>query len=110
MQVFGMNISGILVIASPTDIDAVLEQLASMDGVEVHLVDRTGGRIVVVQEGSDVGAEVAGFSRIRALKHVLCADLVCHYFGDTPDDEPHTEAALASLAVPMPGAAPAERG
>ncbi len=97
-----MNISGILLVADTAHIDAVLEQLAALEGIEVSQHDRASGRIVVVQEAADVGAEVAGFSRIRALPHVLCADLICHYFGDQPAAEPQVESALASLATPAP--------
>ena len=100
-----MNLSGILVVADTDHIDAVLAQLAALDGVEIAQCDRAGGRIVLVQEAPHVGAEVAGFSRIRALPHVLSADLVCHYFGDEPLAEPQIESALSSLAPP-PAEAP----
>jgi nitrate reductase NapAB chaperone NapD len=99
-----MNISGILVVADTDHIDTVLAQLAALDGFEIAQCDRAGGRIVVVQEAPHVGAEVAGFSRIRALPHVLSADLVCHYFGDEPLAEPHSESVLASLTMPAPAA------
>ena len=103
-----MNVSGILVVADLAHVDAVLAQLAALDGVEVDRCDLASGRIVVVQEAPDVGAEVAGFSRIRALPHVLSADLVCHYFGEEPLAEPQIASALASLATPAPAAPPAE--
>jgi nitrate reductase NapAB chaperone NapD len=97
-----MNISGILILADTDHIDTVLAQLTGLDGVEVDQCDRASGRIVVVQEAPDVGGEVAGFGRIRALPHVLTADLVCHYFGDQLAIEPQIETALASLAMPAP--------
>ena len=97
-----MNVSGILVVADLAHVDAVLAQLAALDCVEVDRCDLASGRIVVVQEAPDVGAEVAGFGRIRALPHVLSADLVCHYFGEEPLAEPQIESALASLATPAP--------
>jgi nitrate reductase NapAB chaperone NapD len=97
-----MNLSGILVVTDTDHIDSVLARLTALDGVEVDQCDRASGRIVVVQEATDVGGEVAGFSRIRALPHVLYADLVCHYFGDQPAAEPQIESALASLATPAP--------
>jgi nitrate reductase NapAB chaperone NapD len=97
-----MNISGILVVADTDHIDAVLAQLAALEGIEVGQCDRASGRIVVVQEAPNVGAEVAGFGRIRALPHVLSAGLVCHYFGEEPLAEPQIESALASLATPAP--------
>jgi len=97
-----MNLSGILVVADAAHVDEVLARLAALDGVEVAQCDRASGRIVVVQEAPHVGAEVAGFGPIRALPHVLSADLVCHYFGDEPVAEPRIESALASLAASAP--------
>ena len=78
-----MNLSGILVTADTTALPTVLATLATLPGIEVRDVDTTLGRIVVVQEAADVGAEVDGFTRIRALPHVINADLVCHYFDDS---------------------------
>lgn len=78
-----MNLSGILVTADSAALPSVLASLAQLPGVEVRDVDTTLGRIVVVQEAADVGAEVDGFTRIRALPNVINADLVCHYFDDS---------------------------
>jgi nitrate reductase NapAB chaperone NapD len=80
-----MNLSGILVTAEPLELASVLADLALLPGVEVTHSDATLGRIVIVQEADDVGAEVTSFSRIRSLPHVINADLVCHYFGDDTD-------------------------
>ncbi len=77
-----LNLSGILVTASPGHVDTVAAALAALPGVEVTQCDAASGRIVVVHEAADVGAEVAGFGRIRALAHVVSADLVCHVFDD----------------------------
>lgn len=60
----------------------MLEQLGGLPGVEVAQSDAATGRIVVVQEAPDIGAEVAAFGRIRALPHVINVDLVCHCLGD----------------------------
>lgn len=95
-----MNLSGILVTAAIDQVERVANSLASIEGLTVDRIDYAGGRIVVVQEAPDIGAEIAGFTRIRALPHVLSADLVCHYFGDQPTAEPNTESALASLGMP----------
>lgn len=84
-----MNLSGIVITADPSHVERVLEALSASPGLEVHGSDAATGRIVVVQEAGDVGAEVDGFSRLRALPHVLAADLVCHWFGDEgPADPP----------------------
>jgi nitrate reductase NapAB chaperone NapD len=87
-----VNLSGILVTADPAHLGTVVAALADLPGLEVRAHQAEQGRIVVVQEAPDVGAEVDGFLRIRALPHVLSADLVCHYF----DDEP----SIADPAVP----------
>jgi nitrate reductase NapAB chaperone NapD len=101
-----MNLSGILVVADAACVDTVVEQIAALEGVEIHAVDRDSGRIVVVQEAPDVGAEVTGFARIRTLPHVLAAELVCHYFGDHPVAGPDIDSALAALEAPAPAAPP----
>ncbi len=77
-----MNLSGILVTAEPGHVEAVARALGGLPGVEVSRTDDDAGRFVVVQEAPEVGAEVEGFGRIRALPHVLAVDLVCHCFED----------------------------
>ena len=77
-----MNLSGVLVTAVPDRLAEVAGALAALPGVEVRQTDAASGRIVVVQEAAEIGAEVDSFMRIRALPHVLNVDLVCHYFGD----------------------------
>lgn len=77
-----MNLSGVLVTAVPERLAEVAGALAGLPGIEVRQTDAASGRIVVVQEAAEVGDEVDGFMRIRALPHVLNVDLVCHYFGD----------------------------
>lgn len=76
-----MNLSGIVVTTTAEHLHAVAAALASLPGVEVHRADETG-RIVVVQEAAHVGAEIESFERIRALPHVVGAELVYHYFED----------------------------
>jgi nitrate reductase NapAB chaperone NapD len=89
-----MNISGILVTANPAHLHGVLADLAGLPGLTLGQTDAALGRIVVLQEAAGVDAEMAGFMRIRALPHVLNADLVCHWFGDeagessAPDETP----------------------
>ncbi|GIL05899.1 nitrate reductase formation protein NapD [Betaproteobacteria bacterium PRO7] len=92
-----MNFSGIVVSADPSHFDAVVAALEAVPGIEVHHCDRISARLIVVQEAADVHAEVEGFRRIRALPHVLGADLVYHYFGDQTDAEPDLAALLARL-------------
>lgn len=83
-----MNLSGILVTAVPDRLAEVTAALAAMPGLEVRQSDAATGRIVVVQEAAEVGDEVDGFMRIRALADVINVDLVCHYIGDEAPETP----------------------
>ena len=103
-----LNISGILVVVAPGHLDAVCASVATLQGIEVSQVDAASGRIVIVQEASDVASEVAGFARIRALPGVLCADLICHYFGDQPATASDTQSALTQLSTLSAAASRAE--
>lgn len=93
-----MNLSGILLVARPGAFHACVAALAALPGVEIHQRDEATGRIVVVQQATDVTAEVDAFARLRTLPDVLAADLVYHWFGDAPSPDPDPEAALARLA------------
>jgi nitrate reductase NapAB chaperone NapD len=75
-----MNISGIVVAALPEHVEEVAHSLAALPGVEVFQTEVAAGKLVVVQEAASIGEEVEGFKRIRALPHVIAADLVQHYF------------------------------
>jgi nitrate reductase NapD len=80
-----VNISGILVVAPVDHIDAVIDALEALPGVDVHHIDRSGGRIVVTQEAPTVHDEVEGLKRIKVVPHVVLAEMVHHYIAD--DDE-----------------------
>jgi nitrate reductase NapAB chaperone NapD len=75
-----MNISGIVVTALPEHVAEVAQSLSTLQGLEVFQADAASGKLVVVQEAASVGEEVEGFKRIRAVPHVIAADLVQHYF------------------------------
>lgn len=77
-----MNLSGILVVAAPGQLAQVQTALAALPGVEVHHSDEATGRVVVVQEATDVDAETAGFTRIKSLPGVIDAALVYHRLDD----------------------------
>ncbi len=77
-----MNLSGILVAARPEWLSRVVADLTALPGVEVHQVDEATGRIVVVQEAADIPAEIEGLKRIKALPHVVIAEMVYHYLAD----------------------------
>ncbi|MGB5260234.1 MAG: chaperone NapD [Gammaproteobacteria bacterium] len=75
-----MNISGILVVTSPEHTDAVITQLQDQAGIDIHYVDAASGRIVITQEAESITAEVDGLKRIRALPHIILAEMSYHNF------------------------------
>jgi nitrate reductase NapD len=77
-----VNLSGILVVTKPENQAQVVEALNGLEGVEVHQVDEATGRIVAVQEATDIHAEIDGVKRIKALPHVILAEMVYHYLAD----------------------------
>ncbi len=89
-----MNLSGILVVSKPEWVSQVVADLAAQDGIEVHQTDPESGRIIVVQEAADIHAEIEGVKRIKAMPHVVMADMVYHYFAE---DEREYDAMPAEL-------------
>lgn len=77
-----MNLSGILVVARQGCQAQVVDALNALDGVEVHQVDEASGRIVAVQEAVDIHAEIEGVKRIKALPHVIMAEMAYHYLAE----------------------------
>ena len=78
-----MNISGILVVVSPSDFETGVLALNSLPQVQVHHTDAETGRIVVTQEAETVDDEVEGLKRIKALPAVAMAEMVYHYLDET---------------------------
>jgi nitrate reductase NapD len=77
-----MNISGILVIVSPERVESMVEHLKGIDGIDVHHIEATTGRIVITQEAETIKAEVDGLKRIRALPGIILAEMSYHNFED----------------------------
>ena len=77
-----MNLSGILVVTTPSEIDALIDALNALPNVEVHNIDRETSRLIAVQEAESVHDEVAGLKKIKALPGIVLADMVYHYFGE----------------------------
>jgi nitrate reductase NapD len=75
-----MNISGILVVTAPEHTGNVSEHLKSLTGIDVHYVDSATGRIVITQEAETINDEVDGLKRIRALPHIILAEMSYHNF------------------------------
>lgn len=77
-----MNLSGILVVAKPGALTEMLAGLKALSGVEVHQVDETTGRVVVVQEAEAIRAEMDGLRQIKSVPGVMMAEMVYHYIAD----------------------------
>ena len=75
-----MNISGILVVTAPEHTGKTVETLQGLPGIDVHHVDAATGRIVITQEAETISAEVDGLRRIRALPHIILAEMSYHNF------------------------------
>ncbi|MEE9493519.1 MAG: chaperone NapD [Gammaproteobacteria bacterium] len=75
-----MNISGILVITTPKHTDSTIKHLQNLPGIDVHTVDSKTGRIIITQEAATIRAEVDGLKRIRALPHIVLAEMSYHNF------------------------------
>jgi nitrate reductase NapD len=81
-----MNISGIVVHASPDKIDMVRAQLEKISGVEVHAASAEGKMVVTIEKPSD--REITEiFDEIGKTSGVLSTAMVYHHF------EPDTEEA-----------------
>jgi nitrate reductase NapD len=80
-----MNISGILVVVPTDRTEESLLALGALPGVEVHHTDPATGRIVVTQEAETVGEEVEALRRIKALPHVVLAEMVYHHFEESTE-------------------------
>jgi nitrate reductase NapD len=81
-----MNISGIVVHASPDKTDSVRAQLEKIPGVEVHAASVEGKMVVTIEKPSD--REITDiFDEIGKTAGVLSTAMVYHHF------EPDTEAA-----------------
>lgn len=87
-----MNLSGILIISTPSEIDTLIAALDAMDDVEVHHVDRDDNKLIVVQEADSIHDEVEGLKKIKKLPGIVLAEMVYHYLAEgdslTPEEIP----------------------
>ncbi len=99
-----MNISGILVVVSASELEAGIAALKGLPGVEVHHTDGATGRIVVTQEAETVNDEVEGLKRIKALPGVLMSEMVYHYLdeGGLPVTAPSLDGENTGCQVDVP--------
>jgi periplasmic nitrate reductase NapD len=73
-----MNISGILVTATPGSAAALRRRLEGIAGVEVHVTAPSEQLVVTVEADSDETAHNA-LATLERLEEVQCAALVYHY-------------------------------
>jgi nitrate reductase NapD len=81
-----MNISGILVIVAPEKVDAMVKTLNALDGVDVHHIEQSTGRIIITQEAEAIHDEIDGLKRIRALPGIVLAEMSYHSFEEDTEN------------------------
>ena len=85
-----MNLSGILVVSTPSEIDQLIDTLNAMPHLEVHHVDRDSSKMIVVQEAESINDEVDGLKKIKKLPGIVLAEMVYHYFAEDGSPAPET--------------------
>jgi nitrate reductase NapAB chaperone NapD len=83
-----MHYSGLLVISKPGFTRKCTRELARCPGFSVHVADEASGRIVAVLETATIQEQEDGLRHAQRLRHVISAELVCHYFGDASECSP----------------------
>jgi periplasmic nitrate reductase NapD len=102
-----VNLSGILVSAKTEHLANVVESLSALEGVEVHQVEESTGRVIVVQEAEGIRDEMAGLRLIKTLPNVMMAEMVYHYIADDNDVYEGIPPELAEEEQSEPCAVPA---
>jgi nitrate reductase NapD len=82
-----MNISGVLVLARPSEAGAVKRKLAAMPGVEVHAVSEQG-RLVVTVEEDGVNTMADTVAEMQYVPGVLSAVMIYHHYEDEYETGP----------------------
>ena len=81
-----MNISGILVVVAPDKVDSTVETLNSLDGIDVHHIEQSSGRIIITQEAESIHDEIESLKRIRALPGIVLAEMSYHSFEEDTEN------------------------
>lgn len=85
-QEISVNISAILVVVKPEDLESMKLQLAALSGLQIHHVDAPTGRLVVTQEAMTIDDEVSGLRRLQGVPGVILAEMVIHHFEQESED------------------------
>ncbi len=87
-----MNVCGVLVHVMPSRCEVVINELRTLDGVEVH--DTTeGSRIVVTVEDTKNAAAIDTLTAVHKVDGVVAATLVYHQFEPELNDVNDTSSA-----------------
>lgn len=85
-----MNLSGILVVSTPSEIDQLIDALKAIPNIEVHHVDRDSCRMIIVQEAESIHDEIDGLKKVKQLPGIVLAEMVYHYFAEDNSLAPET--------------------
>lgn len=91
-----MHLSSILVFVQPEHFDQTCQQLAELPNIKIYYRCSSSGRIILIQEQTDIDRQIQGIQQIKAQQHVLTADLIYHYV--EPDATPEQKSLLKAEA------------
>lgn len=86
-----MNISGVLLRARPERFEAVCRDLGAIAGVQVHLAEPQGGRIVVTVEDGPTHSVEASLLAVHLIDGLVDGTLIYQY---SDDGDPGTSSSL----------------
>ncbi|MHC9245232.1 chaperone NapD [Aeromonas jandaei] len=75
------HVSSLVVLTQPTLRHQLAEEIAALDGVEIHAVTDEG-KLVVTLEGASQRPIMAAIDAIQAMPGVLSAALIYHQFDE----------------------------
>lgn len=94
-----MNLSGIVVVATPQTLETVATQVTALPGIVLARLDRRGARLALVLAAECMAQEAAGLRAIQRTHGVVKVDLVNHVFDDRPARDADVAVLLPSLAA-----------
>jgi nitrate reductase NapD len=81
-----MSISGVVVHVQPSSVDAMIERVTALEGVEVHAATEDGRLVMTVDRPND-GDAAEAFGELQGMDGVLSISLVYNYFDQHPAEE-----------------------
>jgi len=88
-----VSIAGVGVLCLPKDCAQVAGTLEQLEGVEIHHIRLSEGKIAISIEAPDTQAQIARLREVQKLPEVLLAEVAYHAF----EDEEHPEAPLQEV-------------